>query len=51
MKNAIKVLGKVLFWTAILALGLLLGIPAAIYQAWTGERLDAAANAMSGMEG
>lgn len=51
MNKTIKMLGKVMFWAALMVLGLLLGIPAVIYQAVTGENIDVAANAMSGLEG
>jgi len=43
-----KTLGKICFWSLLLALGLLLGIPAVIYMAWTGDNTDTVANAMSG---
>lgn len=46
-----KTLATIIFWGALLAVGLLLAVPAAIYMAWTGDPIDAAANALSGLEG
>jgi len=50
MKKTINMMGKLLFWSAMLIVGLMAGIPAVIYQAWSGDSIDAAANAMSGLE-
>ncbi len=44
-----KKLATIIFWSALLTLGLLLAIPAAIYAAVTGVEIDAVANAMSEM--
>lgn len=45
-----RTIGTVIFWAALFALGLLFGVPAVIYAAVTGDCIDDAANAMSGME-
>ncbi len=45
-----RTIGTVIFWAVIFCVGLVFGIPAAIYTAWTGDSIDDAANAMSGME-
>ena len=51
MRDIFEMMAKILFWSAVFAVGLLLAIPAAIYTAWTGDPLDLAANNLSGMEG
>lgn len=51
MKKTMMMMGTVMFWSAMLVAGLLLGIPAAIWAAWSGDSIDVAANAMSGLEG
>ena len=50
MKKTMMMMGRVLFWSAMLVAGLLVGIVAIFLQAWRGEGFDAAANAASGLE-
>lgn len=45
-----KKLATIILWSALLTLGLLLAIPAAIVASITGVDIDAIANAMSGWE-
>ena len=50
MKKTMMMMGRILFWSVMLVLGLLVGIVAVFVQAWRGESFDAAANAASGIE-
>lgn len=51
IKKTIKMLGRLLYWATMLALGLIVGIVALICLAWRGDRITVTANTQSGMEG